>query len=130
MAPCFPIAATDIAGLLDLARDEAVDLTVVGPEAPLELGLVGHLRSPKGSPSSGRRAAAARLETSKAFAKHLMALAGVPTARYRVAATPDEAHAASTSWAARSRSRPTGSPAAKASSSPRTPRTRWPRSTR
>jgi phosphoribosylamine--glycine ligase len=89
-ARCFPIAATDSAGLLDLARDEGVDLTVVGPEAPLGLGLVDIFTS-EGLAIFGPARDAARLETSKAFAKHLMALAGVPTARYRVAASPDEA---------------------------------------
>jgi phosphoribosylamine--glycine ligase len=92
-AACFPIAATDVAGLLELARDEGVDLTVVGPEAPLELGLSDIFAS-EGLALFGPTRAAARLETSKAFAKHLMALAGVPTARYRVASSPDEAHAA------------------------------------
>jgi phosphoribosylamine--glycine ligase len=92
-ARCFPIAATDSAGLLDLARDEQVDLTVVGPEAPLAQGLVDIFTS-EGLAIFGPSREAARLETSKAFAKHLMALAGVPTARYRVAASPDEAHAA------------------------------------
>jgi phosphoribosylamine--glycine ligase len=92
-ARCFPIAATDSAGLLDLARDEQVDLTVVGPEAPLAQGLVDIFNS-EGLAIFGPTREAARLETSKAFAKHLMALAGVPTARYRVAASPDEAYAA------------------------------------
>jgi phosphoribosylamine--glycine ligase len=85
------VAATDTAGLMDLARDEGIDLTVVGPEAPLEQGIVDIFQS-EGLPIFGPTREAARLETSKAFAKHLMALAGVPTARYRVAATPDEAH--------------------------------------
>jgi phosphoribosylamine---glycine ligase len=89
-ARCFPIAAIDSAGLLELARDEAVDLTVVGPEAPLEQGLVDIFTS-EGLAIFGPSREAARLETSKAFAKHLMALAGVPTARYRVASSPDEA---------------------------------------
>jgi phosphoribosylamine--glycine ligase len=93
VARCLPVAATDVAGQLDLARDEAVDLTVVGPEAPLEQGLVDIFES-EGLAIFGPSRDAARLETSKAFAKHLMALAGVPTARYRVAETPDLAYEA------------------------------------
>jgi phosphoribosylamine--glycine ligase len=89
-ARCLPIAATDVDGLLELATEEGVDLTVVGPEGPLELGLVD-IFSSEGLAIFGPTRDAARLETSKAFAKHLMALAGVPTARYRVASTPDEA---------------------------------------
>ena len=76
-----------------MPRDEAVDLTVVGPEAPLEQGLVDIFAS-EGLPIFGPTRHAARLETSKAFAKHFMALAGVPTARYRVAETPELAFAA------------------------------------
>jgi phosphoribosylamine---glycine ligase len=88
-----PVGATDIAGLLELARREAVDLTVVGPEAPLEKGLADQFAA-AGLPVFGPTQAAARLETSKAFAKALMARMQVPTAGYRVATTPDEARAA------------------------------------
>ncbi len=90
---CAPVAATDITGLLDLARREAVDLTIVGPEAPLEKGLADQFAA-AGLPVFGPTQAAARLETSKAFAKALMARMQVPTASYRVAATPDEARTA------------------------------------
>ncbi len=92
-ARCLPVAATDVAGLLELAQEESVGLTVVGPEAPLELGLVDIFVS-EGLSIFGPSRLAARLETSKAYAKHLMALARVPTARYRVAETPDLAYAA------------------------------------
>jgi phosphoribosylamine---glycine ligase len=89
----FPVSATDLDGLVDLARSEAVDLTVVGPEAPLDRGLADVFAS-EGLVLFGPTRSAARLETSKAFAKHLMGVAGVPTARYRVAETPEEALAA------------------------------------
>jgi phosphoribosylamine--glycine ligase len=92
-ARCFPISATDVDGLLDLARSEAIDLTIVGPEAPLDRGIADVFAS-EGLVLFGPSRLAARLETSKAFAKHLMALAGVPTARYRVAETVEQAEAA------------------------------------
>jgi phosphoribosylamine--glycine ligase len=63
-----------------LARREDVSLTVVGPEGPLEAGLVDHFRA-NGLPVFGPSANAARIETSKRFAKELMLSAGVPTAR-------------------------------------------------
>jgi phosphoribosylamine--glycine ligase len=90
---CLPIAATDVDALLDLARQEQIDLTVVGPEAPLELGLADRFDA-AGLPVFGPSRAAARLETSKAFAKDVMQRAAVPTARYIVARSPDEARAA------------------------------------
>ena len=72
--------------ILALADRERIDLTVVGPEAPLERGIVD-LFTARGRPIFGPRQAAAQLETSKAFAKDFMARHGVPTARYRVCAT-------------------------------------------
>ncbi len=93
LARCLPVSATDVDGLIDLARSEAIDLTVVGPEAPLDRGLADAFAS-EGLVLFGPTRAAARLETSKAFAKHVMALARVPTARYRVAEDPDQAYAA------------------------------------
>jgi phosphoribosylamine--glycine ligase len=76
---CEKIAATDIDGLCALAAREQVELVVVGPEAPLELGLVDRLRE-LGIPAFGPTKAAAEIETSKRFAKELMLRAGVPTA--------------------------------------------------
>ena len=93
LGPAYPVSVTDIDGLVDLARTEAIDLTVVGPEAPLERGLADAFAS-EGLVLFGPTRQAARLETSKAFAKHLMGIAGVPTARYRVAETPEQAIAA------------------------------------
>ena len=73
-----PVAATDVPGMVDLAREQAVDFTVVGPEAPLAAGLVDALKG-AGQPVFGPTQAAARIESSKAFAKDLMLANGVPT---------------------------------------------------
>ncbi|MBW7932868.1 MAG: phosphoribosylamine--glycine ligase [Gemmatimonadaceae bacterium] len=79
---CEPIAATDIDALCALAQREKCELVIVGPEAPLELGLVDRLRT-LGIPAFGPTKAAAEIETSKRFAKELMIAAGVPTAMAR-----------------------------------------------
>ena len=86
------VAATDVDALTALARDERVDLVVVGPEAPLVAGLADRLRG-EGVAVFGPSAAAAMLEGSKAFAKEVMDAAGVPTAPYRVFDDPEEAAA-------------------------------------
>ncbi len=75
---CEPVSATDVPALCALAQREQVDLVVVGPEAPLELGLVDQLRT-LGIPAFGPTKRAAAIETSKRFAKELMLAAGVPT---------------------------------------------------
>ncbi|HJP99555.1 MAG TPA: phosphoribosylamine--glycine ligase [Rhodanobacteraceae bacterium] len=77
------VAATDLDDLLRLARDENIDLTVVGPEAPLVAGLVDRFRAAR-LPIFGPTAAAAQLEGSKAFAKAFLARHGIPTARHAV----------------------------------------------
>ena len=77
----LPIAAHAVPELVAAAVEHRVDLVVVGPEVPLVLGLVDRLAE-RGIPALGPRAAAARLEGSKAFSKALMAEAGVPTARF------------------------------------------------
>jgi phosphoribosylamine--glycine ligase len=77
---CVPVAATDVNALLALAQSEGVDLTVVGPEAPLAAGLVDRFRA-AGQLVFGPTCGAAEIETSKSFAKELMVRAGVPTAR-------------------------------------------------
>ena len=92
-ARTLEIGADDVDGLVAAARDQAVDLVVVGPEAPLVGGLADALAE-AGVACFGPGAAAARLEGSKAFAKEIMAAAGVPTAEHRVATRPDEAMAA------------------------------------
>ena len=82
-ARLIAVAASDVEGLVGAARAEAVDLVVVGPEAPLVAGLADALTA-AGIPCFGPSAAAARLEGSKAFAKEIMTAAGVPTARHTV----------------------------------------------
>ena len=84
------IAATDIDGLLALARDEAVAVTVVGPEGPLVAGVVDRFRA-AGLRIFGPTAAAAQLEGSKAFAKDFLARHRIPTAGYAVHTDVDEA---------------------------------------
>ena len=79
-ADCLPdVGAADVAAIIAAAKRAAVDLVVVGPEAPLVEGIVDRLEG-EGIAAFGPAAGAARLEGSKAFAKQLMAEAGVPTA--------------------------------------------------
>lgn len=78
----LPIAADDIDRLADAADMLGIDLTVVGPEVPLAMGLADRLRA-EGRAVLGPSAAAASIEASKAFAKDVMAAAGVPTAASR-----------------------------------------------
>ncbi len=85
------VAETDAEGLAALAWRRAVDLVVVGPEAPLVAGVADRLRA-DGIPVLGPGAAAAALEGSKAFAKELMAGADVPTAPFVVCDTAASAH--------------------------------------
>jgi phosphoribosylamine--glycine ligase len=80
-AACVPIGATDIGALVAFARDNAVDLVVPGPEAPLVAGLADALDA-AGIACCGPTRAAARLEGSKAFTKALCNAAGIPTARW------------------------------------------------
>src|SRR4051812_4010504 len=80
LGECVAIKATDLAALEQLARDRAVNFTLVGPEAPLALGIVDRFRA-AGLPIFGPTRAAAEIETSKAFAKQLMLDEGIPTAR-------------------------------------------------
>ena len=84
-AKCRNVAtkATDIEGLLALARDGGIAFTVVGPEAPLVAGIVDRFRA-AGLRIFGPAAAAAQLEGSKAFAKDFLARHGIPTAHYAV----------------------------------------------
>ena len=81
-AECVAIRATDIAGLVAFCRRERIDFVVVGPEAPLVLGLADALEA-EGIPAFGPSAAAAALEGSKAFAKDLCLRAQIPTAAHR-----------------------------------------------
>ena len=80
LARCVAVSASDVARVTEFAAAERVDLVVVGPEAPLAAGLADALRARR-IPTFGPSASAARVETSKRFAKEIMAEAGVPTAR-------------------------------------------------
>ncbi|NNF59067.1 MAG: phosphoribosylamine--glycine ligase [Rhodothermaceae bacterium] len=82
LAENLPIAADDLDALVDVALARAVDLVVIGPEVPLAAGLADRLADAE-IPVVGPTAAAARLESSKAFAKAFMARHGVPTAACR-----------------------------------------------
>ncbi|MCC5888343.1 MAG: phosphoribosylamine--glycine ligase [Gammaproteobacteria bacterium] len=75
------IAASDIEGLADFAAERGIDLTVVGPEAPLVAGIVDRFAA-RGLTCFGPSAAAAQLEGSKAFSKDFLARHGIPTAAY------------------------------------------------
>lgn len=89
-AECIDIKAQDLPRLLDFARKEKIDLTVVGPEAPLSLGIVDEFRNYK-LRIFGPAKLAAQLEASKVFAKELMAKYNVPTADFKVFDNADEA---------------------------------------
>jgi len=89
-AECLDIKAEDIPRLLDFARREKIDLTVVGPEAPLSLGIVDEF-SNYGLRIFGPNKAAAQMEASKVFSKQLMAKYKVPTAIFEIFENADEA---------------------------------------
>ena len=91
-AECVPIAADDLPGLERFAREAAIDLTVVGPELPLTLGLVDRFAA-AGLRAFGPTAAAARLEGSKAFTKELCHQHHVPGAAFGVFRDPADATA-------------------------------------
>jgi phosphoribosylamine--glycine ligase len=93
LARCHPVVPTDPAAVAALACGLDTDLVVIGPEAPLVAGVADAVRS-AGIACFGPSAAAARIEGSKAFAKEVMAAAGVPTARARVCTTAAQAAAA------------------------------------
>ncbi|MEX1249802.1 MAG: phosphoribosylamine--glycine ligase, partial [Hyphomonas sp.] len=81
IGPCFDVAADDVPGLVNLALQIEPDLIVIGPEAPLALGLADILRA-RGFDVFGPSREAAKLEASKAFSKARMVKYGVPTAAY------------------------------------------------
>ena len=81
-AECVPVKDTDVQGLLALAQKEGIDLTVVGPEAALSVGIVDAFRA-AGLKIFGHTRAATRIESSKEFAKVLMDKYDIPTAGYR-----------------------------------------------
>ena len=92
VAECLPINTTDISAVANLAKEKKVDLTVVGPEAPLAAGIVDEFER-RGLRIVGPGRLAARLESSKAFAKDFMVRHRIPTARHKTATSADEAHA-------------------------------------
>ena len=93
VATCHAVKADDVEGQVALAQQLGVGLVVVGPEAPLVLGLADRLRA-EGIPCFGPSAEAARVEGSKAFAKELLVAAGVDTARAFAVDDLDAARAA------------------------------------
>jgi phosphoribosylamine--glycine ligase len=88
--PTAPLDPLDTAAAIRLVDRERIDLTIVGPEAPLANGLADGFEQ-DGRAIFGPTKAAAQLETSKAFAKDFMQRRAVPTARYRVCRSPDDA---------------------------------------
>ena len=90
LAECVVIADTDVPALLAFAQEQHIDLCVVGPEASLAAGVVDAFRA-AGIPIFGHTQAATQIESSKEFAKELMARHNVPTAAYRSFSNYDEA---------------------------------------
>ena len=87
---CVPLNVADPNAILSLARQECVDFTVIGPELPLAQGVADAFVA-AGRPLFGPRQTAARLESSKVFAKEFMERHGIPTARFLVCDTETEA---------------------------------------
>lgn len=90
LAECVPIKPIDIKGLVEFASENEVDLTFVGGEASLALGIADEFAS-RGLGVIGVSAAAARLESSKSFAKDFMSRHEIPTAKYKTAYSTAEA---------------------------------------
>jgi len=93
VAQCLPLKADDVAGVVAWAKAERPDLVVVGPEAPLVIGMVDALEK-EGIKAFGPVAAGARMEGSKRFAKEIMDAAGVPTGKAEVFTDAAQAKAA------------------------------------
>lgn len=89
IARCVPVRVTDNDALATFAEQSKIDLTMVGPEGPLAAGIVDHFRN-RGLRIVGPGQAAARLESSKAFAKDFMQRHAIPTARYRTVSSAEE----------------------------------------
>jgi phosphoribosylamine--glycine ligase len=90
-ARCLDVAVDDIDGLVKIAKDNQIDLTVVGPELPLSLGVVDRFQK-EGLRIFGASKEASMLESSKAFAKQVMNEAGVATGRYEVVNSKQQAN--------------------------------------
>lgn len=83
LAECIPVKATDIEGIVNIAKEKEVDLVMVAPDDPLVMGLVDALEK-EGIRAFGPRANAAIIEGSKVFSKELMKKYNIPTAGYEV----------------------------------------------
>jgi len=92
IARCSPMGAEDLEGLVRFAKDNQIDLTIVGPELPLAMGIVDRFRE-EGLRIFGPSKGAAQLEGSKAFAKDLMKRYNIPSAEYKTFEDRDEAAA-------------------------------------
>jgi phosphoribosylamine---glycine ligase len=90
MAECIPIGVNNVSALASFSKQTRIDLNIVGPEAPLAAGIVDEFEQ-QGLRIVGPGKDAARLESSKAFAKDFMRRQSIPTARYRIASSADEA---------------------------------------
>jgi phosphoribosylamine---glycine ligase len=90
IADLVPIAAEETARLADFAAEMRIDLTVVGPELPLTLGIANEFRA-RGLAIFGPDRQAAEIEGSKVFAKEFMARHGIPTAAFRIVSSAPEA---------------------------------------
>jgi phosphoribosylamine--glycine ligase len=93
VADCLPVTPGDIVEIADLAEKLQIDLTVVGPELPLSLGIADEFGK-RDLPIFGPTRLAAQIESSKAFAKEFFARHRIPTAQARVCASADEARRA------------------------------------
>jgi phosphoribosylamine--glycine ligase len=93
LADCLPVMPGDIVEIADLAEKLQIDLTVVGPELPLSLGIVDEFAK-RDLPVFGPTLLAAQIESSKVFAKEFFARHRIPTAESRVCSTADEARTA------------------------------------
>ena len=91
-AVCVPIGAKDIDGIVKFAVENKIGFAMVAPDDPLALGAVDALEA-AGVPAFGPTKAAARIESSKVFAKELMKKYGIPTAQYQVFTEPEAAKA-------------------------------------
>ena len=90
IARCVPLNLKDLGAMVRFAEAESPDLTIVGPELPLSIGIVDELQQ-RGLRVFGPTRAAAMLETSKGFAKRFLQRHGIPTANYALCSSPAEA---------------------------------------
>jgi len=91
-ATCVPVNVKDLGDLIRVVAEQQPDLTIIGPELPLSLGMVDEMQR-RGLKVFGPTQAAAQLETSKGFAKEFMQRWRIPTAHYAVCTSLDEVHA-------------------------------------